>query len=150
VRVKVIAVDVDRQRIGLTLRLNDTPQRDQGKGTVQPSPVAAMAIQVEGNGQTRFEARTLIVGHRTNPRGRWRKRCVMPVSDGDRCADRLTSCLVDASPVPTTCGTQNKRPSSAAMGGDMDARIPKVSATTGMLRRAVSGIPWAATLSGPG
>ena len=27
VRVKVIAVDVDRQRIGLTLRLNDTPQR---------------------------------------------------------------------------------------------------------------------------
>jgi protein Tex len=33
VRVKVIAVDVDRQRIGLTLRLNDTPQRDQSNGT---------------------------------------------------------------------------------------------------------------------
>jgi uncharacterized protein len=31
VRVKVIDVDVDRQRIGLTLRLNDTPQRGQGK-----------------------------------------------------------------------------------------------------------------------
>lgn len=29
VRVKVLDVDVDRQRIGLTLRLNDTPKRDQ-------------------------------------------------------------------------------------------------------------------------
>lgn len=29
VRVKVVDVDVDRQRIGLTLRLNDTPQRDK-------------------------------------------------------------------------------------------------------------------------
>jgi uncharacterized protein len=32
VRVKVLDVDVDRQRIALTLRLNDTPQRGQGKG----------------------------------------------------------------------------------------------------------------------
>jgi len=31
VRVKVLEVDVDRQRIGLTMRLTDTPQRDQGK-----------------------------------------------------------------------------------------------------------------------
>ena len=31
VRVKVVDVDVDRQRIGLSLRLNDTPQRDQAK-----------------------------------------------------------------------------------------------------------------------
>ncbi|HEY6574892.1 MAG TPA: Tex family protein, partial [Mycobacterium sp.] len=31
VRVKVLEVDVDRQRIGLTLRLNDDPQRGQGK-----------------------------------------------------------------------------------------------------------------------
>ncbi len=31
VRVKVLEVDVDRQRIGLTMRLKDTPQRDQGK-----------------------------------------------------------------------------------------------------------------------
>jgi uncharacterized protein len=30
VKVKVLEVDVDRQRIGLSLRLNDTPQRDQG------------------------------------------------------------------------------------------------------------------------
>lgn len=29
VRVKVVDVDVDRQRIGLSLRLNDTPQRDK-------------------------------------------------------------------------------------------------------------------------
>jgi uncharacterized protein len=33
VRVKVIDVDLDRQRIALTLRLGDTPQRGQGKGT---------------------------------------------------------------------------------------------------------------------
>ncbi|PND58300.1 RNA-binding transcriptional accessory protein [Mycobacterium sp. ENV421] len=31
VRVKVVDVDVDRQRIGLTLRLGDTPKRDQPK-----------------------------------------------------------------------------------------------------------------------
>jgi protein Tex len=31
VRVKVVAVDIERQRIGLSLRLNDTPQHDQGK-----------------------------------------------------------------------------------------------------------------------
>jgi protein Tex len=31
VRVKVLEVDVERQRIGLTLRLNDTPERDRGK-----------------------------------------------------------------------------------------------------------------------
>ncbi|MDH6193593.1 uncharacterized protein M2272_000214 [Mycobacterium frederiksbergense] len=30
VKVKVVDVDVERQRIGLTLRLNDTPQREQG------------------------------------------------------------------------------------------------------------------------
>lgn len=31
VKVKVVDVDVERQRIGLSLRLNDTPQREQGK-----------------------------------------------------------------------------------------------------------------------
>ena len=31
VRVKVIDVDVDRQRIGLSMRLDDTPQRDRDK-----------------------------------------------------------------------------------------------------------------------
>jgi protein Tex len=31
VRVKVLDVDVERQRIGLSLRLNDTPQQDRGK-----------------------------------------------------------------------------------------------------------------------
>ncbi|GAY16878.1 Tex family protein [Mycobacterium sp. shizuoka-1] len=31
VRVKVVDVDVDRQRIGLSLRLGDTPKRDQAK-----------------------------------------------------------------------------------------------------------------------
>jgi uncharacterized protein len=32
VKVKVLEVDVDRQRIGLTLRLNDTPQQRGGQG----------------------------------------------------------------------------------------------------------------------
>jgi protein Tex len=31
VRVKVVDVDVERQRIGLSLRLNDSPQQDRGK-----------------------------------------------------------------------------------------------------------------------
>lgn len=31
VRVKVVDVDVERQRIGLSLRLNDTPQQTRGK-----------------------------------------------------------------------------------------------------------------------
>jgi protein Tex len=31
VRVKVMEVDVERQRIGLSLRLNDSPQKDRGK-----------------------------------------------------------------------------------------------------------------------
>ena len=35
VRVKVVDVDVERQRIGLSLRLNDTPQQDRGKRSDQ-------------------------------------------------------------------------------------------------------------------
>ncbi|AGB26558.1 transcriptional accessory protein [Mycobacterium sp. JS623] len=35
VRVKVVDVDVERQRIGLSLRLNDTPQQNRGKQTDQ-------------------------------------------------------------------------------------------------------------------
>jgi uncharacterized protein len=37
VRVKVVDVDVDRQRIGLTMRLNDTAQRGQGKRPDRPA-----------------------------------------------------------------------------------------------------------------
>lgn len=38
VRVKVVDVDVDRQRIGLSLRLNDAPQRDKAKPRREGSP----------------------------------------------------------------------------------------------------------------
>ncbi|WP_183505243.1 MULTISPECIES: Tex family protein [unclassified Mycolicibacterium] len=38
VRVKVLDVDVDRQRIGLTLRLGDTPKREQPKRTERRQP----------------------------------------------------------------------------------------------------------------
>jgi uncharacterized protein len=43
VRVKVLEVDVDRQRIGLTMRLADTPQRDQAK-----RPARAGSARVPG------------------------------------------------------------------------------------------------------
>jgi protein Tex len=36
VRVKVVEVDVDRQRIGLTMRLNDEPKRGQGNRNERP------------------------------------------------------------------------------------------------------------------
>ncbi|KUI38263.1 Tex family protein [Mycobacterium sp. GA-2829] len=38
VRVKVVDVDVDRQRIGLSLRLNDAPQRDKAKPRREGGP----------------------------------------------------------------------------------------------------------------
>ena len=36
--MKVLDVDVERQRIGLSLRLNDTPQQDRGKRTERDKP----------------------------------------------------------------------------------------------------------------
>jgi uncharacterized protein len=38
VRVKVVSVDVERQRIGLSLRLNDTTQPERGKRPDRPNP----------------------------------------------------------------------------------------------------------------
>lgn len=38
VRVKVLEVDVERQRIGLTLRLNDDPHANKGKRPERPAP----------------------------------------------------------------------------------------------------------------
>ena len=63
VRVKVLEVDLDRQRIALTLRLNDTPQRrsrgERSDGRVRASgPIAelprraAMPIEDRRSGQT--------------------------------------------------------------------------------------------------
>ncbi|MGY4709456.1 Tex family protein [Mycolicibacterium sp. CBM1] len=43
VRVKVLEVDVDRQRIGLTLRLNDAPKRANPKGAERPGNSGAAA-----------------------------------------------------------------------------------------------------------
>jgi uncharacterized protein len=56
VRVKVVDVDVERQRIGLTLRLNDTPQQNQGKRNDRPG-----AFRREGGTRGR--------GQRSNPSG---------------------------------------------------------------------------------
>jgi uncharacterized protein len=50
VKVKVLEVDVDRQRIGLSLRLGDAPKRDQGKRTERSGPPA-------GRGERRQPAR---------------------------------------------------------------------------------------------
>ncbi|MDZ4266302.1 MAG: S1 RNA-binding domain-containing protein, partial [Mycobacterium sp.] len=38
VKVKVVDVDIERQRIGLTLRLNDTPPREAGTRRPERSP----------------------------------------------------------------------------------------------------------------
>lgn len=59
VRVKVLEVDVERQRIGLTLRLNDTPQADKGKRSDRPggAPKRDGGNQNRG-GQQRNQNRT--------------------------------------------------------------------------------------------
>ncbi|MGU3500817.1 Tex-like N-terminal domain-containing protein [Mycobacterium sp. C31M] len=46
VRVKVVDVDVDRQRIGLSLRLNDSPE---GKRTDRPQPNRNQGNKAQGN-----------------------------------------------------------------------------------------------------
>src|SRR5665213_2610159 len=46
-----------------------------------------MASRAEGSGQIRLAARTLAVGTRANPLGRWRRRCVTPALGGDRGRD---------------------------------------------------------------
>ena len=50
VRVKVVDVDVDRQRIGLTLRLGDEPKREQPKRAERSAPAS-------GRGERRQPAR---------------------------------------------------------------------------------------------
>ena len=62
VRVKVVDVDVDRQRIGLTLRLNDTPERGK-KPERGPS-------QGRGGGQGRNQGRSPERGNQNRGRGR--------------------------------------------------------------------------------
>ena len=65
VRVKVLEVDVERQRIGLTLRLNDTPQADKGKRNERPggAPRRDGGNQNRG-GQQRNQNRTKNAGRR--------------------------------------------------------------------------------------
>jgi uncharacterized protein len=72
VRVKVMEVDVERQRIGLSLRLNDTPQRDTrsdrapaGRGGRAGKPNGQQA-----SGQQRSAPQTRNTGRQsTNPTG---------------------------------------------------------------------------------
>ena len=91
VRVKVLAVDVERQRIGLSLRLNDTPQQDQGSRSDRGSASRRDAgNQRRRSDQTRVVAGTLIGGSRTNPRDQWHKRCVKRALGADRNRSRRT------------------------------------------------------------
>ena len=63
VRVKVVDVDVDRQRIGLTLRLNETPQ--QNKGTrAERAGTARRNAGDQGRGERRNPARGKDPGQR--------------------------------------------------------------------------------------
>lgn len=59
VRVKVLEVDVDRQRIGLTLRLGDAPKANQAKGSGKASAPS-------GRGQRRQPGRGGDGGRRDN------------------------------------------------------------------------------------
>ncbi|BBY47582.1 RNA-binding transcriptional accessory protein [Mycolicibacterium arabiense] len=68
VKVKVLEVDVDRQRIGLSLRLNDTPQREQGK-------------RPDRGGQPRRD-RPQAAGERRNPKAGNDSRKSAPAASG--------------------------------------------------------------------
>jgi uncharacterized protein len=68
VKVKVLEVDVDRQRIGLSLRLNDTPQRDQGN-------------RPDRGGQPRRD-RPQAAGERRNPKAGNDARKSAPAASG--------------------------------------------------------------------
>lgn len=57
VRVKVVEVDVDRQRIGLSLRLNDTPQRDKAKPRGDAGPQRPQQNRKPKSDNTRRDAR---------------------------------------------------------------------------------------------
>jgi uncharacterized protein len=49
VKVKVLEVDVDRQRIGLTLRLTDTPQQQRGGGQAKRAPAQGRPERPKSN-----------------------------------------------------------------------------------------------------
>lgn len=57
VRVKVVDVDVDRQRIGLTLRLNDSPKRDQPKRAERATAPAARGDRRKPHGGSKTPQR---------------------------------------------------------------------------------------------
>jgi uncharacterized protein len=61
VRVKVLDVDIDRQRIGLTLRLGDAPKREQAKHTERGGATT-------GRGERRQPARGNDAARRDNNR----------------------------------------------------------------------------------
>jgi uncharacterized protein len=61
VKVKVLEVDVERQRIGLTLRLGDTPQAEKGK---RPERAPGPRRDNKGGGERRSPNRTNNSGRR--------------------------------------------------------------------------------------
>lgn len=80
VKVKVLEVDIDRQRIGLSLRLNDTPVRESPSN---PGNLRLTIPAAATHSAIRTAPRTPGVGSRRHPVGRWRTRCAMPVSGAE-------------------------------------------------------------------
>ena len=85
VRVKVVDVDVDRQRIGLSLRLNDTPQQDRGHTHRPCRHLPSQRRQSEPRGAAEPESWQGVwsTRDRTRPRVQWRRRCVTRASAGE-------------------------------------------------------------------
>ena len=82
VRVKVVDVDVDRQRIGLSLRLNDASKspRQTGGGRPERPPEPRGSAKKSENHSA---ATLLAVETRACRADRWRRRCGTPVWGGD-------------------------------------------------------------------
>ncbi len=80
VKVKVLDVDVDRQRIALTLRLKDDAQRGQGKrpergGGAKPAPRETVEPEAWATSPS--------VASQPPQQGRWPMHCAMPDSAAD-------------------------------------------------------------------
>ena len=84
VRVKVLEVDVDRQRIGLTLRLNET--RSGARASAPTARAGPSQRRQQGPTRAAKPSRGKNSGqrNRTSPPVPWLRRCVTPASAAER------------------------------------------------------------------
>ena len=94
VRVKVVDVDVERQRIALSLRLNDQPQRDKRPDREPPRERAGRAENMVSKRMCGVR-RTRAAANPMRWATRWPRRCGMPASEAKRdliAAGQQTGC----------------------------------------------------------